>query len=112
MGLGALPTLTVNDAKAILRDCPAVAAVTYGKRQVAQVLLEAVVLSTIGGILGVLCGVVGAKLVSILAGWTTLVSADAIVLALLFSSAVGIFFGWSPAWKAAHLDPIQVLRYE
>jgi putative ABC transport system permease protein len=77
-----------------------------------QFLLEAVVLSTIGGILGVVCGLVGAKLVSVLAGWTTLVSADAIVLAVLFSSAVGIFFGFYPARKAAHLDPIQAMRYE
>jgi putative ABC transport system permease protein len=77
-----------------------------------QFLLEAVVLSTIGGILGVVFGIVGAKLVSILAGWATIVSADAIVLALLFSSAVGIFFGFYPARKAAHLDPIQAMRYE
>ncbi len=77
-----------------------------------QFLLEAVVLSSIGGILGVVFGIVGAKLVSILAGWPTIVSADAIILAWLFSSAVGIFFGFYPARKAAHLDPIQAMRYE
>ncbi|HXH10607.1 MAG TPA: ABC transporter permease [Alphaproteobacteria bacterium] len=77
-----------------------------------QFLLEAVVLSSIGGLLGVAFGIVGAQLVSILAGWPTIVSADAIVLALLFSSAVGIFFGFYPARKAAHLDPIQAMRYE
>lgn len=45
-------------------------------------------------------------------GWPTIVSADAIILAWLFSSAVGIFFGFYPARKAAHLDPIQAMRYE
>jgi putative ABC transport system permease protein len=88
-------------------------AVGANSRQIlTQFLLEAVVLSTIGGILGVVCGIVGAKLVSVLAGWATPVSADAIVLAVLFSSVVGIFFGLYPARKAAHLDPIQALRYE
>lgn len=77
-----------------------------------QFLLEAVVLSTVGGLLGVGCGIVGAKLVSALAGWPTLLSPQVIVLAVVFSSAVGIFFGFYPARRAAHLDPIQALRYE
>jgi putative ABC transport system permease protein len=77
-----------------------------------QFLLEAVVLSCIGGICGVMLGVVGAKLVSALANWPTIVPPDAIVLAVLFSAAVGIFFGFYPARKAAGLDPIQALRYE
>jgi putative ABC transport system permease protein len=77
-----------------------------------QFLLEAVVLSTAGGFLGVVCGIVGAKLVSALAGWPTLLSAEIILVAVMFSSAVGIFFGFYPARRAAHLDPIQALRYE
>jgi putative ABC transport system permease protein len=78
----------------------------------AQFLLEAIVLSTVGGILGVVCGVVGAKLVSLFAGWPTLVSPEVILLAVAFSGAVGIFFGFYPARRAAYLDPIQSLRYE
>jgi putative ABC transport system permease protein len=77
-----------------------------------QFLLEAVVLSSIGGIVGVVLGVVGAKVVSALADWPTIVPPDAVGLAVLFSAAVGIFFGFYPARKAARLDPIQALRYE
>lgn len=77
-----------------------------------QFLLEAVVLSTIGGVCGVVLGVVGSQLVSSIAEWPTIVPVDAIMLAVVFSGAVGIFFGFYPARKAAHLDPIQALRYE
>ncbi len=77
-----------------------------------QFLLEAVVLSTLGGLVGVGLGVVSAQLVSTFAEWPTIVPLEAIALAVLFSGAVGIFFGFYPARKAAHLDPIQALRYE
>jgi putative ABC transport system permease protein len=63
-------------------------------------------------LLSLYVGVIGAKLVSVLAGWPTLWSPQVILLAVAFSSAVGIFFGFYPARRAAHLAPIQALQYE
>jgi len=77
-----------------------------------QFLVEAMMLSLAGGIVGIGLGVGGSKLISSLAAWPSLVSWDAVALAFLFSGAVGIFFGFYPARKAAQLEPIQALRYE
>jgi putative ABC transport system permease protein len=77
-----------------------------------QFLIEAVTLSSIGGILGITLGVGGAKLITLIKHWPTLVSANSILVAFVFSAAVGIFFGFYPARKASQLDPIDALRYE
>ncbi|MBD3183784.1 FtsX-like permease family protein [Candidatus Poribacteria bacterium] len=77
-----------------------------------QFLVESLVLSLFGGIAGILMGMGGARLISNLAGWKTEVSIDAILIAFLFAASVGIFFGIYPARKAAHLNPIEALRYE
>jgi putative ABC transport system permease protein len=77
-----------------------------------QFLVEAVILSTIGGIIGVAAGVVGARLATTLAGWPTIISPQAVVVAFLFSFMVGVFFGLYPANKASRLNPIEALRYE
>ncbi|MBN1665027.1 MAG: ABC transporter permease [Deltaproteobacteria bacterium] len=77
-----------------------------------QFLVEAMVISLIGGILGTVIGVATAIAISALAGWATIISLDSILLATLFSGAVGIFFGFYPARKASRLDPIEALRYE
>jgi putative ABC transport system permease protein len=77
-----------------------------------QFLTEAVLLTTLGGLLGMLLGVGGAGVVSKLLGWPTLIAGESILLAFGFSAAVGIFFGFYPARKAASLSPIEALRYE
>jgi putative ABC transport system permease protein len=77
-----------------------------------QFLTEAIVLSVLGGFLGVVLGVGSSRLISHFAGMKTLVSLGAIILAFVFSGSVGIFFGFYPARKASKLDPIEALRYE
>ena len=77
-----------------------------------QFLSEAVVLSMLGGSVGVMMGIVGSMMVSSMLRWPTLIPPEAIGIAVVFSVAVGIFFGFYPARKAAHLDPIDALRYE
>jgi len=77
-----------------------------------QFLIEAVVLSLIGGAIGIIFGVGSSLIITNVLGWPVLVSPLAIVTAVVFSAAVGIFFGFYPARKAAGLDPIEALRYE
>jgi putative ABC transport system permease protein len=77
-----------------------------------QFLIEAVVLCTLGGIAGVLAGIGATRLISSFAGWQTLVSPDSLIFAFLVAVAVGLFFGYYPARRAARLDPIAALRYE
>jgi putative ABC transport system permease protein len=77
-----------------------------------QFLIEAVTLSSIGGVLGIALGIGGAKMLTLIKHWPTLVSTNSIIIAFVFSAAVGIFFGFYPARKASQLDPIEALRYE
>jgi len=77
-----------------------------------QFMTEAVLLTMIGGLIGICLGAGGATVVSRILSWPTLISIQSITIAFVFSGAVGIFFGFYPARKAAGLNPIDALRYE
>jgi putative ABC transport system permease protein len=77
-----------------------------------QFLVEAVIMTAIGGALGVGAGIIIARLLTTMIGWPTIISSQAIAVAFLFSLFVGIFFGLYPANKASKLNPIEALRYE
>jgi putative ABC transport system permease protein len=78
----------------------------------AQFLIEALFLSTLGGIAGVLGGIATTRLIGAFAGWQTIISPSSLVVAFVVALAVGLFFGYYPARRAARLDPIVALRYE
>ena len=84
----------------------------HGTDILTQFLIEAVTLSSVGGLIGIICGIGASRILSIYAHWPTLISISSIAIAFLFSAAVGVFFGFYPARKAAALDPIEALRYE
>jgi putative ABC transport system permease protein len=77
-----------------------------------QFLVEAVILSTLGGVAGLLAGVGATRLITIFAGWRTLIGTTPLMLSFAVALAVGLFFGYYPARRAARLDPIAALRFE
>ena len=77
-----------------------------------QFIIEAIVLCEIGGVIGVVCGILGGNSTAYISSWTPVIPLDWIVLGLFICSVVGVIFGTYPAFKAANLDPIESLRYE
>jgi putative ABC transport system permease protein len=83
-----------------------------GSDVLTQFLVESVVISILGGIVGLIVGYAGSLILARVTGWSTVVPASAVLLAVGFSAGVGVFFGYYPARKAAALNPIDALRYE
>ena len=77
-----------------------------------QFLVEALLLSLAGGLIGVLTGIIGSKIVALFSDMTVVISATPIIISFAFAGLVGILFGYYPAYKASLLNPIDALRYE
>jgi putative ABC transport system permease protein len=108
-GIGIMNIMLVSVTERTREIGTRMAVGAHGRDILRQFLIEAVSLSSVGGIIGI---IVGSKAISAVKHWPSLISPSSIVIAFLFSAAVGIFFGFYPARKAAALDPIEALRYE
>ncbi|MBS1533361.1 MAG: ABC transporter permease, partial [Bacteroidetes bacterium] len=83
-----------------------------GRDILLQFLMEAVLISITGGVIGVLLGIASSRLVAVFLGWPTIISESSVIVSFVICAMTGIFFGYYPAQKASRLDPIDALRYE
>jgi len=111
-GIGIMNIMLVSVTERTREIGTRMAVGAHGRDILTQFLIEAISLSSVGGILGIIIEIAAAKTIAITRHWPALISPGSIVIAFLVSAAVGIFFGFYPARKAAALDPIEALRYE
>jgi len=111
-GIGIMNIMLVSVTERTREIGTRMAVGAHGSDILTQFLIEAVTLSSVGGVIGIIFGIGTSQILSIYAHWPTLISLSSIIIAFMFSAAVGILFGFYPARKAAALDPIEALRYE
>jgi putative ABC transport system permease protein len=111
-GIGIMNIMLVSVTERTREIGTRMAVGAHGRDILTQFLIEAMTLSVVGGIIGIISGIVASKIISILKNWSSLISPGSIILAFVVSAGVGVFFGFYPARKAAQLDPIDALRYE
>ena len=111
-GIGIMNIMLVSVTERIREIGIRMALGARGSDILMQFLTEAIVLSIMGGIIGIILGIGLARTIAYFAKWNTVVSLNSILLSFAFSAAVGIFFGFYPAFSASKLDPIEALRHE
>src|SRR6266550_2160874 len=111
-GIGIMNIMLVSVTERTREIGTRMAVGAHGRDILTQFLIEAISLSSVGGILGIILGIAAAKMIAVTRHWPALISPGSLIIAFLVSAAVGIFFGFYPARKAAALDPIEALRYE
>jgi len=111
-GIGIMNIMLVSVTERTREIGTRMAVGAHGRDILSQFLIEAISLSCVGGVIGILVGVASAKILAAVKNWPSLISPTSIIAAFLVSAAVGVFFGFYPARKAAQLDPIDALRYE
>lgn len=111
-GIGIMNIMLVSVTERTREIGTRMAVGAHGRDILTQFLIEAISLSSVGGIIGIVAGIAAAKILAAVKNWPSLISPTSILVAFLVSGAVGVFFGFYPARKAARLDPIDALRYE
>jgi putative ABC transport system permease protein len=111
-GIGIMNIMLVSVTERTREIGTRMAVGAHGRDILTQFLIEAMTLSVIGGIIGIITGIVASKIIAVMKNWSSLISPGSIIVAFIVSAGVGVFFGFYPARKAAQLDPIDALRYE